>query len=191
MLENVLTTLSASSSGVIFQVYTGNTAEQAFASSPIFSGTWVAGRNVLTYIHRSGVALYIKVLATSAFAFERMIAWYQTLGPIRQRWYLSDTPQAEAPVTTFAGTSAMTMPAMTFAGTTPANLYWGRSAMTKAAMTMYAFKGVNGTAAINKVAMTMAGTGTVIGPVVTFNTTGTWVATSTIVSVDCYGPGGA
>ena len=78
-------TMGQTSSPVNYDIYIGRSAEQALASTSIWSGTWQPGRNPVSYVRRSGIALYIKVSGTQPAAFEKITATFQPTGKIRRR----------------------------------------------------------------------------------------------------------
>ncbi len=79
--------LSENSGDVIFEVYSGHSAESALASTPNFEGTWTKGRNRRDYIRRSGHAHYIKVSTQDYFGIEIIQAELEPLGMIQRRTF--------------------------------------------------------------------------------------------------------
>ena len=55
---------------VTYAIHVGDTAEEAFNSKAVLTGTWKAGRNTFSPIHRSGEAVYIRLTASKPWALE-------------------------------------------------------------------------------------------------------------------------
>lgn len=87
MLTELQATLDTLSGTVTFSIYTGSSAEAAFQSAPVMSGTWVKGRNPVSIIRRADIAVYLKISATTWWAMEYIRGKYEYLGRIRQQMY--------------------------------------------------------------------------------------------------------
>lgn len=87
MIQSLQGILGASSGTVTYAIYVGATAEIALASSAILTGTWTAGRNLSSQIHRSGHAVYVIISATNPWAMEAIRAAVKAEGRVRQRGY--------------------------------------------------------------------------------------------------------
>jgi hypothetical protein len=70
LLKDLQAIMGASSGNVQYAVYVGDTAEQALASTPVATGTWVAGRNPLSMVRRNGYAIYIKLTGSGQWSME-------------------------------------------------------------------------------------------------------------------------
>lgn len=76
MLKSLHARLSQSSDPVTFAVYVGNTAEGAFNSQPVMTGTWTSGHNPTTYIRWAGSTVYVRINCTGSWALEVVQATY-------------------------------------------------------------------------------------------------------------------
>lgn len=85
MLHDLQATLGDSSGTVKFEVYVGPTVEAAMASTAAVTGNWMAGRNRVSFVQRSGFVAFVKLSSTSAWALERIMARYTPLGEVRRR----------------------------------------------------------------------------------------------------------
>lgn len=91
LLKDLQCMLGASSGPVTYNVFTGATAELAGVKAntvglpPDAQGVWQAGRNLSSLIRRSGHALYVKLFATTPWAFEGLRARVQGQGRVRAR----------------------------------------------------------------------------------------------------------
>lgn len=77
--------LGSGSADVTYDVYVGETAEEALVSESVCSGTASAGRNLTGSIHRSGYAIFVKLSSTGKWALEFIRASIATQGPIARR----------------------------------------------------------------------------------------------------------
>lgn len=89
-LRRLVAIFGAGSGSVNYEIYTGNTAEAALASTKVYPGpnataTWTAGRNVLANVRRSGHTVWIKLLSTNQWAFEQMSAEVFSKGKVARR----------------------------------------------------------------------------------------------------------
>lgn len=87
LLKDIQGILGSASGQVTYAVYVGATAEIALASAPVSSGTWMAGRNLTSYVRRAGHAIYIKLTAASAWAMETIRARVAGQNKVRRRGY--------------------------------------------------------------------------------------------------------
>ncbi len=85
LLKDIQGILGSTSGSVAYSVYVGATAELALASGAVSSGTFAAGRNLLSPVRRSGHGIYVKITATSQWAIEAIRARVATQGKIRRR----------------------------------------------------------------------------------------------------------
>jgi hypothetical protein len=85
MTKDLQAVLGELSGQVSFDVYVGTTAEKALTSNPVVSGTWKAGRNLLTPIRRAGHAVYVRISATNYWAMETVRARVEAKYRVRQR----------------------------------------------------------------------------------------------------------
>jgi hypothetical protein len=85
MLYDLQAVLGENSDDVDYEVYVGDTAEQAFSSTAVDSGTWSAGRNYLSPINHSGYAIYIRILSSNRWSMEQIRARWGPLGATRRR----------------------------------------------------------------------------------------------------------
>ena len=86
MLCTLRAILSADSGDVTYEVYVGDTVEEARASSRVAWGTWSASKNTINPIERSGFAIFIRIVGVSPWAIEMVRATYKVLGPSRRKW---------------------------------------------------------------------------------------------------------
>lgn len=85
MLKEVQGVLAASSADVSYNIYSGETAEEALASTPVASGTWNEGRNFTDAVNRAGYAVYIQLTSADAWAMESIRIITRPLGTVRRR----------------------------------------------------------------------------------------------------------
>lgn len=85
MLLAIQGVLGTSSGDVNYEVYVGQTAEEAFSSTPVLTGTFAAGRNLTQLVRRSAHAIYVRLTSTNAWAMEEVRLQVATLGKIRRR----------------------------------------------------------------------------------------------------------
>lgn len=84
-LDELVADVAVGSSPISWDSLVGATAEIAAASTPVASGTWVAGRNNATPVRRAGHAHYIRLSGTGRAALERIRARVATTGTVRAR----------------------------------------------------------------------------------------------------------
>lgn len=87
-LNQIQGILGEGSGDVGYEVYVGQTAESALASSPVASGTWTSspdGRNLSDSVARSGYAAYLRLISSNAWAMESIRAQVRADGDIRRR----------------------------------------------------------------------------------------------------------
>jgi len=87
MLKDLQAILSTGSSQVTWSVLVGATAEGALNAGAAATGTWSAGRNLLSFVRRSGHAIYIQIDASVPWAMEAIRARLVALGKVRRRSY--------------------------------------------------------------------------------------------------------
>lgn len=85
MISELQAVMGAGSADVTFAVYVGPTAEEALVSSPVVTGTWVAGRNYTNLVRRTAHALYVVITSTGRWALESVRVKLGTQGVVRQR----------------------------------------------------------------------------------------------------------
>ncbi len=81
-LQAVLGELSGQ---VDYKIFVGRTAEEALGNEPVDSGTWVAGRNPVDYVRRSGHAIYLELSAANSWSMEQVRVRISGLGKVRRR----------------------------------------------------------------------------------------------------------
>lgn len=86
-LKSLQAVLGTGSGAVTWAVYVGATAEAAFTSSAVASGTLAAGRNLSGLVGRGGHAVYLKLSSTSQWALEQIRAVFRVRGLPLQRGY--------------------------------------------------------------------------------------------------------
>lgn len=85
MLGEVQGVLGTASGDVNYSIYVGRTAEEAFASTAVLTGTFVSGRNLTQLVRRAAHAIYVRLSSTNAWAMEEVRLKVATLGKIRRR----------------------------------------------------------------------------------------------------------
>lgn len=85
LCKDVQAVLATGSGSVTYAIHVGATAEEALSSTAVVTGTWAAGRNVTTFVRRSGHAIYVKLSATSPWAMEQIRARLAARGKVRRR----------------------------------------------------------------------------------------------------------
>jgi hypothetical protein len=85
LLTELQGVLGASSGDVTFAVYVGQTAEEAFASQAVLTGTLAGGRNLTQLVRRAAHAIYVQLTSTNAWAMEEVRLKIATMGKIRRR----------------------------------------------------------------------------------------------------------
>ncbi len=85
MLYDLQATLGSFSGQVRYDIYLGNSPEQALLNAPVLSGIWKSGRNPVSHIQRSDHAIWIKLSSTSAWALEKLTAHYKPMGDVLRR----------------------------------------------------------------------------------------------------------
>jgi hypothetical protein len=86
LLKDLQAILGATSGQVSYKVFIGSTPEIALTNTPVVTGIWAAGRNPLSFVRRSGHAVYVEITATSAWAMEAIRARIALGGKVRQRY---------------------------------------------------------------------------------------------------------
>jgi hypothetical protein len=87
LLKDLQVILGESSADVTYAIYSGATAELALSSPAVLTGTWSAGRNLLTFLRISGHALYIQITSSQRWAMEQIRARLGATGKVRRRGY--------------------------------------------------------------------------------------------------------
>ncbi len=81
--------LAMDSDPVTFEVFVGETAEEALRSDPVLTGTgedgWTEGRNYNTHVNLAGYCIYLKISSNKAWAMESVRLRLAAQGKIRQR----------------------------------------------------------------------------------------------------------
>jgi hypothetical protein len=85
MLYELQGALGDDSGDIQFAVHIGETAEEAFASEAVQTGTWTSGRNLNSIIRQAGYAIYLKLTSSNPWSFEACRARVSTLGKVRRR----------------------------------------------------------------------------------------------------------
>ncbi len=83
--KDIQAVLGDLSGQVTYAIHVGATAEQAFASTAIDSGTWDEDRNLTNLVRASGHAMYIKITATTQWAMEQIRLRMAGTGRVRRR----------------------------------------------------------------------------------------------------------
>ncbi len=87
LLKDLQAILGEDSGEIDYAVYVGTTAEKALSSTPIATGTWQAGRNLLTPTRWSAHAIYVKLSSTNKWAMETIRARTSKQGKAPRRGY--------------------------------------------------------------------------------------------------------
>lgn len=85
MLKDLQAVMGAASGEVTWEIYAGQSSEDALASAPVVEGTWSAGRNLVNLVRRSGHAIYIKLSSSVPWQMEGVRASISDLGKVRRR----------------------------------------------------------------------------------------------------------
>jgi hypothetical protein len=85
LLKEMQAILGEDSGDVEWEVYTGRTAEEAFSSDPIHTGTWNSGRNTVPYARAAGHAIYLRIVSTNRWAIEQVRFVMSPRGMVRRR----------------------------------------------------------------------------------------------------------
>lgn len=85
MVKDVQAVLGEDSSAVTWEILNGTSAEEALTSDPKATGTFHAGRNLLSFVRRAGHATYIALSSSSRWAFESIRVRVATSGKVRRR----------------------------------------------------------------------------------------------------------
>jgi hypothetical protein len=90
MLTELEAKVATGSNDISFEVYYGESAQAAQASTPIVTGDWVAGRNKSERRRATGHSFYVKLYNTTndeKWAFEQLVATLHTFdGPRGRQW---------------------------------------------------------------------------------------------------------
>ena len=85
LMKDVQALLGAASGDVTYAIHVGRTAEEALESTAVSTGTFAAGRNNVSFVRRSGHALYVKLTSTNRWAMEQIRVRLATTGKVRRR----------------------------------------------------------------------------------------------------------
>lgn len=85
LLREVQGILGEDSGDVNYEVYVGQTAEEALSSTAVASGTWSAGRNYNDVVMRAGYAAYIRITSAVPWAMESVRVLVGDQGTVRRR----------------------------------------------------------------------------------------------------------
>lgn len=85
LLKDLQAILGETSGDVTYEVFCGATAEIATSNAAVASGTWKAGRNLLSYTRAAGHAIYVRVSSTNRWSLETIRARLAGLGAVRRR----------------------------------------------------------------------------------------------------------
>lgn len=82
IITELVAELARKGGEVLWEIYVGETPEEAFVATPRESGVWVAGRNYVTNPRTRGASQYIKITSLDAtgWGFERAYAILQNAG---------------------------------------------------------------------------------------------------------------
>lgn len=86
-LSHLQAIMGTSSADVQYDIYTGDTAEEALAdlTAPVETGVWNSGRNPVSPIHQAGHAIYVQISSSDRWTMETITACYRERGKIRAR----------------------------------------------------------------------------------------------------------
>jgi hypothetical protein len=87
MLLYLQAVLGDSSGEVNYEVFVGNTAEEALNGTAVESGIWEPGRNPNTEIMASGYCVYVRISSSNPWQLEQIRAEFSTSGKVRGRGY--------------------------------------------------------------------------------------------------------
>lgn len=85
VLKELQATLGETSGDITYSIHVGDSAEKAFGSEAVQSGTWSAGRNPDAMAIWGGQAIYVKLSATKPFSLEMLRCTYSPMGKERRR----------------------------------------------------------------------------------------------------------
>lgn len=85
LLKDLQAVLSEDSGDVTFAVHAGRSAEEAFNSTAVTDGVWVAGRNEDEAIRVAGHAIYVRLVSSNPWALEQIRSRVATTGMVRRR----------------------------------------------------------------------------------------------------------
>ena len=87
MVKDIQAVMGEESEDVTFAVHVGTTAEKALDTDAVETGTLTAGRNPVSFVRRSGHAVYVKLSSTKRWAMESIRARVATQGKVRRRGF--------------------------------------------------------------------------------------------------------
>lgn len=85
LLKDVQAVLDTASGDVDFEILVGETAQEALESEPLYTGTWEAGRSLLSGVRSSEHALYLKITSTNPWSLEQIRLRYEGMGKVARR----------------------------------------------------------------------------------------------------------
>lgn len=85
LLKDVQAVLGQTSGSIAYAIYVGATAEIALSNTPVATGVWNPGRNLLSHVRRSGHAVWIQLSASNPWALEAIRCRIAGQGKVRQR----------------------------------------------------------------------------------------------------------
>lgn len=133
LLLDLLANLSDTSGPVTYSVFVGETPQTALNSAAVCTGTWVAGRNVVSFTRWSGMAIYVQLSAVNAWSMEYIMARVAAMGMEASRMYMGQpaiaspgvAPTAPTGLAATAGTNQVSLAFTLVTGATSYNLYRG------------------------------------------------------------------
>jgi len=87
-LTELVAILDEQTPGLSYEVYAADTVEQAKSGTPVFTGSWIGGRNTYVRSRARGAAIFIKLLdgtSQAPWALERLSATLAVAGRARTR----------------------------------------------------------------------------------------------------------
>lgn len=85
MLKELQGMLGAAAEDVNYEIYTGDTSEEALSSTPFSSGTLSAGRNVTDPHRASGHSIYVRLFSERPWSMEQIRVTLRGHGKVRRR----------------------------------------------------------------------------------------------------------
>lgn len=85
IMTGIFAEFAKNSSDVQYNVLVGDTPEEALESDPFLSGTWTKGLNPTTADRVAAHALYVEILGTDQWAFEKLRLRVADRGKVRER----------------------------------------------------------------------------------------------------------
>jgi len=85
LLKDIQAVLGEDSGAVTYEIRNGTSAELALTATPASTGSFHAGRNLLSFVRRAGHATYIVMSSTVRWAFESVRIRVEAKGKVRRR----------------------------------------------------------------------------------------------------------